>query len=743
MPSTALLAAARNALAAGLPDGCIDTAAIVNADPSATADERAQGAILAARGAMTKELWSDALVWLERAGGRDAEVAAYCSWIHIQRGDKEAARVDAERAVGRLPADAAWYRAQTLSALDRRADAYATLAMFVEDKELGPSALRQRGTWRLQDGNRDEGLADLVAAARLGDLVAAARLHDEGALPDEPEPKLAYANSLAHSDIGAATGVVDGLLARTTLAPALRAKLLRDRAVFASVAGRRGEAVDFYKAAIALTPDDRELVALTGRALYNANLDDESLEILERAHAMAATDADGRLDAKIDEYLGDLHFVAQRPDKAVEHYRRSLARCPRKLALMSRCAQALETIGNADEAAALRFSAAVAGDEQSIEACDQDGVELPARLLDNGSAGLGRFGNPAVMAETLERAAELWLAESRASGDFCARHAAIALSNRAYALSLAHQMKLGDFRDAAVESARRAVEMRPGFRDGWNNYGNQLIANRQFDEALAAFDRAAWCDPRYAGAHYGKADAYRRKGDGEGTVAALKRAAEIGYEEASRQRDIHFRLARAYHALGKFETAEHEYRRTTELQGDEDYTAADALPQIATLVATGAAAYEPAPYRRYGLRPSTWHVAQTIAARVQLAAEPDEALREKLAEVIEEVIAEAGEIAHHEAAVFSGRFLEIAVVTDPDGMPYSDELPHSAFAALEAAVDAVHAIAPIVEAVGYNAIGLSDRDPGEQWSIATQPVPDAGPAPTYYVAFWPFAFAPQ
>jgi hypothetical protein len=232
-------------------------------------------------------------------------------------------------------------------------------------------------------------------------------------------------------------------------------------------------------------------------------------------------------------------------------------------------------------------------------------------------------------------------------------------------------------------------------------------------------------------------------GDGEGTVTALRRAAEIGYADTARQRDIHFRLARAYHALGKFDDSAQEYRRVTELNGNEDYTAAEALEQIAALVATGADAYEPAPYRRYGLRPSAWNVAQTIVARVELAAEPDAALRERLAEVIEDAIRNAHELSHEEPAVFSGRFLEIAVDTDPDGTPYSDEIPQSAFAALEAAVDAVHAIAPIVEAVGYNAIGLSDDDPGEQWSIATQPVPDAGPEPTYYVAFWPFAFAPQ
>ncbi|NVB78359.1 MAG: hypothetical protein HOV81_08200 [Kofleriaceae bacterium] len=731
MPSTDLLAAARNALAAGLLDGCIDTAAIVHADPSASADERAQAAILAARGMIDKELWPDALVWCDRAGGREAEVAAYRGWILVQRGENEAAVAELERAVGPgVPPMAAWFRAVALDNVGRRADAYASLATIIEDKDAGALALRLRGMWRLQDGNRGEGIADLIVAARQGDVTSAGRLGEEEALPDDPEVRLAYAKAIASDDLDGATKELRRLLKRKTLAPALRAKILARLGLHANWGDEKDEAVEHYAAAVALVPGDRELLAQYGRALYNADRDDEGLVVLERARAMPAGEDSGLLDAQIEQYIADVHFIADRHAEAVELYERSLARRPRKADLMYGLSQALHFVDRTDDADAMRFAAAVAGDEDAIEACDED-VELPQSLHDNGCFGLGNHGEPNQVAETLGQAAELWLEHSRAWGDYCARHAAMALSNQSYALVKAERFEEG------LAAVRRAVELRPGFRDGWINYGNQLEKAARFGEALAAFERASWCDPKYPGGYYGKSEVLRRMGDGDATVAALTRAAEIGYEDSSRQRDIHFRLARAYQALGKLEDAEREWRRMTELEGDEDYTAADAVAQIAELVANGADAYEPAPYRRYGLRPSTWHVSSSIAARLQLAAEPDDALREKLAEVIEETIVERAELAPEEAK-FTGRFIEITVETDPDG-----DFPESAFEALEAAADAVHAIAPLVEAVGYSAIGLSDDDAGEQWSIATQPVPDAGPEPTYYVAFWPFAFAPQ
>jgi tetratricopeptide (TPR) repeat protein len=715
-----LLAAARTALDAALPDGCIDTAARVHADASATARERAEAAILAARGHLAKGLWSDALIWCDRAGDELAtEVATYRGWLHYQRGDKEAALAELARALRpEAPAIASWYRAVVLDDLGRRTEAYASLGEIVDDKDLGAAALRLRGLWRLEDGNRDEGLADLAVSARRGDATSAKRLHDEDALPDEPETKFAYAYAIQQDDLDGATAAVEELLERTDLAPAFRGKVRAQLALYTNWGSNFDGAVEHYGEAAALAPEHRGIVKDYGHALYNVDRNDEALVVLERARALPG---DVVLDAKIDALIGDIHFVANRRAKAVEYYERSLESCPRQPAIMSRCAHSLEDIGRTDEAKALRFAAAIAGDEQAIEACGIDDVELPASLHDNGCFGLTNHGEPNRVAQTLDEAAQLWLGESRAWGDFCARHAAMALSNQSYALAKAER------RDEAAEAGRRAVELRPGFRDGWNNYGNQLVALDRFDDALAAFDRAAWCDPTYAGAYYGKADVLRRTGNGPGTVAALLRAAEIGYEDTMRQRDIHFRLARAYQAMGQWAESEEQWRKATELEGDEDYTAAEAVAQIAKLVERGvkAKAKRP-PYRRYGLRPSTWHLSTTIAARLQLEKEPDEDL---VTEIEDQLVGDVK---------VTGRFVEIAVEVDPD-----DGFPAEGFEAIEAAADAIHAITPVVEVVGYNAIGLSDDDPGEQWSIATQPVPDAGPEPSYHVAFWPFAFAAQ
>ena len=713
------LTAARTALDAGLPDGCIDTAALVHADPTSNADDRAHAAVLAARGMIAKGLWSDALVWCDRANGLAPLVATYRGWVHYQRNDHAAALAELERAVGpEAPPIAAWYRAIVLDAVGRRKDAYGSLGALVDDTELGAAALRLRGLWRLEDGNRDEGLADLVVSARRGDATSAKRLHDEDALPDEPETKFAYAYAIQQDDSDGALAAIEELLERTDLTPVFRGKVRAQLALYTNWSQDFAGAVEHYGEAAALAPEHRAIAKDYGHALYNVDRYDEALVVLERARALPG---DSVLDAKIDALIGDIHFVEKRRAKAIEYYERSLAACPRQPAIMSRCAHSMEDVGRIEESHALRFAAAIAGDEQAIESCRIDDVELPAKLHDSGCYGLSNHGEPNRVAQTLGEAAELWLGQSRAWCDFCARHAAMALSNQSYALAKAER------REEAAEAGRRAVELRPGFRDGWNNYGNQLVALGRFDDALAAFDRSAWCDTAYASPYYGKADVLRRMGDSEGTIAALLRAAEIGYEDATRQRDIHFRLARAYHATGQWVESEEQWRKMTELEGDEDYTAAEAVAEIAKLVEKGvkAKAKRP-PYRRYGMKPTTWHLSSTIAARLQLEKEPDEDL---ILEIEDQLVGDVK---------VTGRFVEIAVEVDPD-----DGFPTEGFEALEAAADAIHAIAPLVEVVGYNAIGLSEDDPGEQWSIATQPVPDAGPEPSYHVAFWPFAFAPQ
>lgn len=189
--------------------------------------------------------------------------------------------------------------------------------------------------------------------------------------------------------------------------------------------------------------------------------------------------------------------------------------------------------------------------------------------------------------------------------------------------------------------------------------------------------------------------------------------------------------ARTHHARGEYAAAAAAYLQIAELTELEESAAVDAFETIQELVALGPAELEPAPYRRYGLRPSTWHAADVIALRLTLATTPTAAAREEIEAVIEGVIDDSPEIAG-DPVQWSGHFLIVTIAVDPDG-----DYPSEAFEALEAVADAIHESHGIGEAVGLNAIGVGDDDMGELWSIATQPIPNPGPPSPYDVAFWP------
>ncbi len=722
MNATELLDAARNALAIGNHDGGIDTACLAHARATDDDETRTRAAVLVARGLVGKELFSDAIGWCDQAlaaAPGSAEALAYRGWSHLHLGRVEEAQLDLDRAAAEpAPALAHYFRAVALRRAGRPDEAYPAITRVVDDAERGAGALRQRGLWRLVDGDRAAALTDLAAAASRGDATAAVKLHDEDALPDDSESQLTWAGAVADQDPESAIMLLEQMIASDLPAP-VRARVHARRGLLANWQSQMVLAADHYVRAAELTPDDPELLIQLGRALYNADRDEEGRGVLERALTLGAR------GGTAEGFLGDIHFVAHRNEEAVACYQRALALSPRNAGIMARCASALSNLDRDDEASELRLDAAIAGDLSAIELCDQLGIELPQTLFDAGGTGLQYGGEPMAIASGLRRAAELWLARSRAPGDFGARHAAMALSNQAYALGLAGQ------REDAVAAGRRAVELRPGFRDGWNNLGNQLAAAGQLAEAVAAFERCAWCDPGFAGAPYGMADALRKLGRADEAVVALERAAAIGYQDPKRQSDIHFRLARGMQALGRWAEASTQYAHMARLTGSEDDVAmAAAVDRIAELAAAGPSALTPAPYRRYGLRPERWAQTRELACRLQLATEPDEPTRAAIARAALLAVNQRG--AELEGSLWwSDRFV-VAVITPEE----ASDLPERAVGALEALVDAVHAVAPLREAVGLSAVGLSVGDPGESWSIATQPVPDPGPEYPRHVGFW-------
>ena len=721
-----LIEGARNQLRANDNDACIDAAALAHARATDDAT-RAVAAILAARAFLAKGIPPDAILWLDPVLARDpgnALALAYRGWAQREsdRGDLAQADLDAAATLPGAPACAHYYRGLLLVDRDRKDEAMSALGDAAPDAELGTLALCKRAELRLEADDRDGAIADFLAAARRDDRAAAARLYDLEALPDEPAVVIAAAFAArAHEDEPRALAMIAPWLDGDALSPELRARALRLRGLAANAARDFAGAAEHYLAAAAAIPEDAGAQTEAGFALWNVDRADEATAALERALAL------GQRDGRPELWLAELAFAAQRWDAALELYDRALVRLPRHADALWGRALALGHLGRDDDQRAAMIEAAIAGASAASEWCSEHEITPAPAHFANADVGL-RFGNYYAADTNYRFAADGWLAATRAPGDYCARHAAMALSNACYAKSLT-----GD-RAGAVVLGKRAVELRPGFRDGWLNYANQLCGLGQLEEAVRAYERAEWCHPYYAGSHYGRADALRRLGRADESLAALQSAAKIGYEDQGRDNDIHYRLARTYQAMGAWDDARTEYQHLDDvgMMPDETPAMLEAIDTIEALVDGGAGDLEPAPYRRYGLVPLAWPYENTNhTLRIRFAAAPGVEDKVNMASAAAAALAETGLTAEGQTWLWSERFVFITLDGPESG-------PEEAFEALAAIFFAVETEAEhdVVEVVGLGAIGVNDGDTAEAWSIATQPVPDAGPEYGHKIAFW-------
>lgn len=729
-----LMEGARNQLRAQDFDACIDAAALAHA--RATDDEtRASAAVLAARAFIGKGIPPDAILWLDpviAANPRHAEALAYRGWAQRESDRLELAQADLDAAAATpgAPACAHYYRGLFLIDRGRTEEAMAALGDAAPDADVGTLALCKRAELRLEAGDRDGAVADFLTAARRDDRGAAARLMDLEALPDD-EPAVtiaaAYACRALDNEPKALAmiaplldaGAGDDDAQRAALGPELRARALRLRGLAANAARDFAAAAEHYAAAAAELPADAAAQSDLGFALWNVDRDADAIAAFAKAIEL------GGRDGRPEMWTGDIHYAAQRWSEARDCYERALVRQPRHPGLLYFRALTLGQLGLAEEERAAMLDAAIAGRDEAVQWCREHDLTPPPQHFANADVGL-RYGNSYAADTNYRFAADGWLAASRAPGDYCHRYAAMALSNACYAKSLT-----GD-RTGAVALGARAVALRPGFRDGWLNYANQLCAVGRLEDAVNAYERAEWCHPFYAGSHYGRADALRRLGRAEESLAALQSAAKIGYEDQARDNDVHYRLARTYQALERWDEARAEYQHLDDagMMPDETPSMIAAIDRMQELAA-GEHGLEPvAGHRRYGVEPVAWAYERTnYTLRIQLERAPDAATRVALARAGAQAVAACGVEVDDQTWLWSDRFVFVTLQsesTDAEAM----------FAALGAIPNGLEEVAAVVEVVGFGAVGLNEGDALEQRSIATQPVPDAGPETTSHCAFW-------
>ncbi len=711
---------------------------------------RADAAAAAALGLIELELPSDALVWGEWAltavpGHR---MAMTCRGLgHRALGRLEAALADLDAAVadgdlGReIPPRARFARGCVLDELGRRPDGYQELVGVVDDQDVGRLALRSMGSWRLSDGDLDLAVEHLTAAARLGDRRALAQLLEVvKALPDDPELWLTRLIALRIAEqVPQATELADELLARVDLPEGSRVRALINRGHIARITGGWAEALTWFERAVDVAGHHPEAVTEFGRALSETGETARAEEILCRAVDLVPGDGGPEM------CLGQLHQDAGRPELALEWYERALAIVPCATTARRGLATALLSLGSSDEGARLTQLAAIAGDATAIEWCRDRGRVLPADQLEEVLRTSGTKQNPFGSERWLREAAATWLDYSVGAGDNPTRMAAIALWNAAIC-----ELAMGD--PAAAETTlTRAIELRPGLAVAWQTLGDALVLLRRPYEALDAYDRCAWFDPKSAAASAGKSEALCQLGNGIQALACLDHAVELGYpDDPARQQRLHFRRARLRQALGDWEGAMADFGR---LVGGASYDGDDlaewlrGVTVVRDLALTGPEGLRPAEYRRYGMTREEWDGYGGIdwPVRVRFQREPDQSTRVRLAGVIGRCLRAALDVPEEARPVidlavtthWSGQFLLLRLRADE-----GDNLGRLR-APLALTVDALHREFPIREVVNFAAQGVAtSQDPDEAWSVAVAPVPDAGPDFYVPIGFWVPAVAP-
>ena len=284
------------------------------------------------------------------------------------------------------------------------------------------------------------------------------------------------------------------------------------------------EAVTFYRLALALRPDMREVRHRLGLTLHKQG-DDAASERLFLD--LVRSDPDS---AHWRSHLGDAQKRQHKWDQAIANYQRCLELDPGYPEGHVTLGQALYGAHRVDEAMA-NLRRALELDANSYEAhnglgqvlADQDDLEGAVRCC--------------------RRALEL-------KPDFAGAH-----TNLGYALQ--QQGKL----DAAVQSHRRALELDPRCANAHSNLGLVLYQQGKLDEAIACHRRAIELNPRLARAHRNLGNALLRQGNVEEAIACERRAVALGPEDPF----CHFSLGLSLQQAGRLEDALGSFERSFEL----------------------------------------------------------------------------------------------------------------------------------------------------------------------------------
>jgi eukaryotic-like serine/threonine-protein kinase len=128
-------------------------------------------------------------------------------------------------------------------------------------------------------------------------------------------------------------------------------------------------------------------------------------------------------------------------------------------------------------------------------------------------------------------------------------------------------LALGDARfsrkefDAALAAYDKGIKLMPGYAGAHNARGLVLMKKNRVDEAIAAYEEAIRLDPKMGNAHYNLGNAWQRKGRLDRAIAAYSRAVEVNGDSA----EVHYSLGNALLASGDLVGAAAAYGKAIKL----------------------------------------------------------------------------------------------------------------------------------------------------------------------------------
>ena len=301
--------------------------------------------------------------------------------------------------------------------------------------------------------------------------------------------------------------------------------------------GKNPDALTAIEAALAITPDGAEALAIRGNVLMALGRADDALESFDRAIARKPDYAEALYNR--GNCLQSLH----RDDEAVADYGNALALDPGNEPALTNRGNVLRRLKRYSEALAdyVRAEKLRPGDPltQFHRAGVLKDMQRPTEALSFYEAALA-------MAPGL---AEAW-------------------NDRGIVLAALNR------RDEALASYDRALALDPGMARAWNNRANSLRALQRFDEALASAERALAINPDFAQAWSNRGAILRDLHRPDDAMASLDRAISLAPDDAAA---LFNRATLQWTEFSRYRPALDDLEKAVALDPDLDYALGNLL----------------------------------------------------------------------------------------------------------------------------------------------------------------------